>query len=76
MKDTWVKYIKTMKSDPYIELRAKIALYQQYGREPTEDELTDALATGNKFKDIPSEVVLDAYLSGQRVRALTPVTCL
>ena len=56
-----------MKSEPYVKLRAKIALHQQYGREPSEDELNDKLATGNKFDNIAPEVVLDSYHSGERV---------
>ncbi|KAH8107950.1 hypothetical protein BXZ70DRAFT_913438 [Cristinia sonorae] len=74
-QNSWVNYVKETKGDPYVRLRAKIALRDQLGREPDEQELIGELATGNKFFDLPPEVVLNAYLSGERFIYIWKLWC-
>ncbi|TCD68046.1 hypothetical protein EIP91_011590 [Steccherinum ochraceum] len=75
VQNIWVKYVLTMKAAPYAELRAKIALRQQYGREPSDQELKHALDGGDRFFNVSPETVLEAYKSGQRIIHIWKLWC-
>ncbi|KAK0448326.1 uncharacterized protein EV420DRAFT_1750982 [Desarmillaria tabescens] len=73
VKMTWAQGILTKKWG--VDTRAKIRLRERLRREPTEEEIDDAIDAGEKFQDVTIEEVLDEYSSGRKILHISTLKC-
>ncbi|KAA1477490.1 hypothetical protein DENSPDRAFT_844659 [Dentipellis sp. KUC8613] len=73
VRNKWARYIW---EKPWgWQNRARITFRRDEGREPTDDELDDALAAKRSFKEITWQDVRDAYDRGEELLAVSAIKC-
>ncbi|KAF7793972.1 hypothetical protein EIP86_005096 [Pleurotus ostreatoroseus] len=63
-KRTWAATIRKRRKRHDVEIRARIALRRRLEREPTEEDLRNALATKSKFEEISEDDIVQAFEEG------------
>lgn len=66
-KWAWASTVRKRKKRYDVEIRARVTLRRQLGREPTADELKHAFAVETKFDKVTEEDIIQAYEDGREV---------